>query len=400
MSTLKDNLKKYRSTLSEMWTRFTEVDKAQDNIYLNGYNNLYPNEVDAAIDNSPTARRCASVMSKFIAGKGLLNEDGTLVDLQAIGAVNKKGHTAFDIVRGASKSVTRQRGVFLWVGYGFKDGTIAPNAWEVLDFKMCRIAKEDTEENAGKIQYKDWRDTKKAKKDKSTAFDWFYPFNDKPEVVTSQILADARKAGKTDISLEEAIKHFRGQVYFLNLDPELVYPISPIDGGTFNEADTEYRVTLHTNSEVRSGFMGKTAVLTQGLDEEAAEDVVRDIKGWLGAENSSNLYHLDVAQADDLDKVLKIMQVQPQYDEKIFIETTKRIRVNIFGAFNNIPEPLVISSGSALFGTNPETYEQMKMFYTEQTEEERQAIERMMSEVGLNFTIIPLSDKPKTTPNE
>lgn len=50
-------------------------------------------------------------------------------------------------------------------------------------------------------------------------------------------------------------------------------------------------------------------------------------------------------------------------------------------AFNNIPEPLVNASDGALFGTSGETYSEMKKFYSEQNDEEREAIYKFFKDV-------------------
>ena len=115
-------------------------------------------------------------------------------------------------------------------------------------------------------------------------------------------------------------------------------------------------------------------VLTQGLDDD--NSVSEDLGKLLGAENSGSMYHLDIVQTDDISKVMKIEQLKAQFDDKLFTENDKRIRRNILGAANNIPEPLIYST-DGLFGTSGETYKEMKLFLNEQTERERTAIEKI-----------------------
>lgn len=382
---------KVRATLFEMWTRLTPVsDKEKDkNIIWNGYNNLYPDEVDAAIYNSPTARRSAQVQTSFVAGSKI-TIDGQDFDPANARYFNFKKHTIQDLVNESASSTTRQRGVFIWVGKKLKDGTIKNGDLEVLDFKTCRIGVADANDGPGKIYVRDWSKKEDPVKNKTR---FFYPYSDDEDVIIAQMRADykARKNAKAKPELEDLISNFRGQIFYLNLDKSLVYPNSQIDGGVYNECDTEYRITVHTNGEVRSGFLGKLCVLTNGIKGEIATKIAKDIKGWLGAENSANMYHLDIEQTDDLEKVLKIIQVPPQYNEKVFIETSKRIKSTIFGAFNNIPEQLVTSSGSALFGLQEGAYEKMIKFYNNQTATERREIIQMFNTLGVKIDITPLS---------
>ena len=50
-------------------------------------------------------------------------------------------------------------------------------------------------------------------------------------------------------------------------------------------------------------------------------------------------------------------------------------------SFNNIPEALVMASDDSLFGTSDGTYEQMKKFYSEQNDEERESIYKFFKDV-------------------
>jgi hypothetical protein len=393
-------VKNLRASLVELWTRIVQVDdKDANQIYINGENNAYPNEIERVINNSPTASRCARLMAKYIAGAGVVDSEGKLVKYKDLPVVNPRNNLKItDIISAASRSISYQYGVFIHVGYAVtpgdtEDGAVVKSSTlEVLDYTRCRISKEDTEENPGKIYFKDF-EVKKSKFGvgaTSADLDWFYPFNPNEAVVMAQISKDAEEKGNATGNIAEDIKHYRGQVYYLNLTPEYIYSISPADS-VYNEADTEYRISLYSNKQVRSGFLGKTAVVTAGLDPEDSEDIKKDLAEWLGAENSDNMYHLELDEATDLDAVFKIIQVKGQYDEKMFSETNMRIRKNIFGAFNNIPEALVLSADGAMFGTNSETYKQMKIFYSEQTEEEREKLQECLSFLGFPVNIKPIA---------
>lgn len=386
--------KKVRASIIEIYKRGIPIFQDRNNhVYWNGDDNLYPNEIEGIVVNSATASRAAKVMAKYIAGRGFTDE------AQDVIVNKKKNYRLSNMATFIAGNMAKQGGCFIHVGYGIADdGTIRPKQLDVLDYTKCRINKEDDAENDGKIFYKDYCDQRKgylwrgSKKEKEK---WYYPFNPIQDVVRAQIARDYKDDIVTPEDFVTALEHYRGQVFYLNLTPEYKYALAPVDS-VYNDADTEYRISLYTNMQVRSGFLGKTAVITQGLDDEQAEEIKKDIAEWLGAENTDNVFHMDVASADNLDNVLKVIQLKGQYDEKMFTETNTRIRKHILGAFNNIPEPLLFASEGALFGTSADTYTEMKLFYSEQTEEERYRLQETLIFLGFECEIEPIV-KPITT---
>lgn len=65
------------------------------------------------------------------------------------------------------------------------------------------------------------------------------------------------------------------------------------------------------------------------------------------------------------------------------------MRDNIYAAANNIPSQLV-KAESSIFGTQSETYIEMKKFYTEQTFDERDELEKTITMLGFPCKIIPV----------
>lgn len=380
--------KSVRATLIELWSRVIKIDTTKDgSVYWNGENNHYPNEIERVIINSPSASRSSKMFGKYISGKGLLDEASDVT-------VNvKKNYKLSGVAALAGQTLAKQGGAFFHIGYGFDDASgeliIVQKSLDVLDYSKCRLAKEDDENNAGKIFYKDYCE-QKSFGGKKTKTKWYYPYNPNEKVLIEQIKADyATAKGKPTEDLSEMIKHFRGQVYYLNLTPEYKYALSPFDS-VFNDCDSEYRISTYINSEWRNGLLGKTAVLTAGLDAEIADQIKEDLLNWLGSEKSSGIYHMDIEKADDLDKILKVIQVKGQFDEKMFEKTNIHLRNNILGAANNIPEALVLSSSGALFGTSADAYTEMKLFYSEQTEDERWKLSETLTYLGFPCEIKPI----------
>ncbi len=381
----------FRATLAELWTRITPIDKNKDKaVYWNGENNQYPSEIERVVLNSPTAKRASMIMGDYVAGDGL-------IDLNTDILVNeRKNYKLSQVISMGGQNVSKQGGVWFHIGYGFNDELqLIQKSLDIPDYVKFRKAKEDDDLNEGRIYYKDYCDSGwftfflgKKVKDK-----WYYPYNPTPEVVRAQIIADYKEAkGEATSELAEMLPYYRGQVYYMNTTPEYKYALAPVDS-VYNDADSEYRISLYTNKQVRTGFLGKTAVITQGLGTEQAGQISKDIANWLGAENSDSVFQLDVNQTDDLDNVLKVIQLKAQFDEKLFTETNKKLQSNILGAFNSIPEILVLSSSGALFGANAETLKQAEIFYSKQTKKYRNLLESTVNYLGFPCKIKPMVEE-------
>jgi hypothetical protein len=374
---------KVRATLIELWKKVTPF-KEQEKVFWNGENNDYSEEIERVVSNSPTGARAQVMFSKFIFGSGITEDLNLKLD---------NGTLLSEVAKDVVDDISMQYGAFIHTTYGIEtdeDGNvlILPKTPKSLDYHKCRISEDDDDGNKGMILYKHFnkQDRTVTKKEKDYKRK-YYPFNPSQSVVMQQIDADAKLAKYTGDELGEKIKHYRGQVMYVNLTPKYRYSISKFDP-VFNDLDTEYRISVYFNTSTRGGFLGKMAVLTQGLDEESAKEIKTDIANWLGAEGSSDVYHLDVEQIENLDNVLKVVQIKSQFDDKQFSVVMPNIRKNILGAANNLPEGLAFADATTLFAGSGESYKQMKQFYWEQCEWERQKIEEAFWKLGFEFNFL------------
>lgn len=389
----KSVLGKARAKFIELYSRVIkkEGDK-DDSIFYNGENNLYPNEIELAILNSPSGKNASKMMAKFISGKGVVND---------IVVNHEKNYTLSKIVKIASTDISRQNGVYFHIGQRLNDALQLEPVLDVLEYTKMRIGKEDDNDNVTKYWFKDCSKKKSLiggkDKDDST---FFYPYSDKQNVILEQIKADYKLSGAKDLDVDLSVMlpYYRGQVYYMNLTPEFKYALSPFDA-VYNDLDTESRISMYINRQVRTGFLGKTYVVTSGLDEDDETKVQDDVKLWLGSENVGGTYHFSIGATDDIEKVFKVGQVKAEIDDKLFTETKNTVKSNIYAAANNIPEQL-IKSDNTLFGTQAETYLEMKKFYSEQTLDERTELENTLTYLGFPCKIIPLIeiDEPTTIP--
>lgn len=396
-------MSKFRATLVQLWTRVITYNE-DESIYVNGEDNLYPSEMERVVMNSPTATRSANLFSKFMSGKGI-EEENIIVNA-------KDSKRLTDILKEVTDDVSVQYGAWFHVGYGVntdsENAEIKPIALTILDYVKSRKDKSDDDENKGKIWFGNYDTSEKklfsAKKDEEKK--WYYPFSKDENVILSQIRNDnkealkkAKKDGK-EMELSEMIESYRGQVYYMNLTPDFEYAVSVFDS-VFNDCDTEYRIGVYANTNTREGFLGKLAVLVSGLSETASEKIKEDIANWLGSENSSSVYFLEIEDSENLDENFKILNVESQYNDDQFDKTEARIRRNILGASNNIPEGLLFPNESGgLFAGSGEAYLQMKYFYDQQVIYERAKIEETFRLLGFPITIIPIVTNEDLKPKE
>lgn len=386
-----------RASSVEIYQREIKVSNDDNKIYSRDTDNLYPLRIEGIINNSPTARRCANMMSKYIAGAGVEQDF----------IVNRKGETINDIITQASDSVAYQYGVYFLVKYGIDEEKLGKeihfkvNSVEVLDYVKMAKSKEDDNGEKGKF-YKlrmNQKGDNFEKVNKDTPF--YYPFNNKNEVIRAQMWKDCTDRGVTNPTTAQLVKNHRGQVFYLNLTPNYTYALPLVDS-VYNDCDTEYRMGVYNNKQTRSGFLGKTIITKFKEDEFETNndgdhhrpnpndrDFNDEVRDSLGAEGSSDVLIIDVPMGatDDLRKAFVVENVKAQFDDKLFEGLEKSTERKIMKAFNNIPEALVNAGNGALFGTNAETYEQMKVFYWEQNEKERMKIEKALKMFGFDVEI-------------
>lgn len=377
---------KFRAKFVELYRRFIPLAENKDeSIYYNGENNLYPNEIELAILNSPSGKSASKVFAKYISGKGVEND---------IIVNPAKNYKLSKITRIASTDISRQNGVFFHIGQRLEQGVLIP-VLDILEYTKTRIGKEDDNDFVSKYWFKDCsleqRKSYLSNKKQDEAL-WYYPYNNDKDVILEQIFNDYIDAGGEDSEADLAtiLPYYRGQVYYMNLTPEFKYALSPFDA-CYNDLDSEYRVSMFTNRNVRTGFLGKTYVVTSGLDDEENNTVEEDIVKWLGSENIGGTYHLALEAGADIDKVFKVGQVKAEFDDKLFSETKTTLRDNIYSQANNVPSQLV-KAETSIFGTQSETYVEMKKFYTEQTYDERKELEDTLTYLGFPCKIIPIID--------
>lgn len=347
---------KWAASLVELFDRSVSV-FSDDSIHMQDSDNLYPNRIELVERNSVTAFACSNKLKSFLVGKGFMNP-----------ALNekimnpKKGLRGFDILDLIGNSLKTHKGVYVHVCYDI-EGEV--NSLDILDFKKCRRAKDDAFGSHGKIFYKDWS-VKKSIVKRNKNGKWFYPFTRDKAAIMSQMINDAKLAGVDPTDFDSLVRNYRGQVFFLNLDPHEVYPYAWIHSA-YNDADTEYRISLYRNTNYRNGFLNKTILIPNGLDEETRKGFSGLVKSWLGAENSSSVCIITPKEElVDPENVIKVIELKGTYDSKRFELDEKSVPNAIRKAYMGIPR-ILIEPEDSFFSSSGEAFEAAVDYYNKET---------------------------------
>ena len=379
-------------------------------IYMNGFDNNYPERVIRIINNSATAKPAAKLFRKYIVGKGLGDT------LNSFMFNEHKQFTLGKALSSIGDELSYHMGCFIHVNYNLDAKIISG---DVLPFEDCRIGKADDKKYSGKIVVYDNWDGSKGQVDKKK-FNIIDVFNPQEKIVLSQI----EKAG--------GIENYKGQVFYYN-PYRLIYPLSPVDN-VINDADSEYMSSVFKNRSLRKGFFGKKILITPPmLDDDLMQDdslladeslvekrrqiserdaFKKNLKKFIGADEIDGLFHMEMElEGDDIEKQMKFVDVETDINDKLFEYTEKSTANNIRKAYNNIPSILIENSDNSVFGQSGEMLKQAKVFYQEQTEEERNIIAKeiltpilkhfegfVIPQDGIN--IIPLIDTATSNKTE
>lgn len=343
-------------------------------VYANGENNDYAERVERIINNSATAKSATNLFRKYIIGKGFTDDINKFI-------VNYESETTLlKLLCQIANSYAYHKGAFLHVNYNLN---YKISSLKVLPFKHCLVGKKDDKDWNGKIcVYDNWfkEEGKKYDKKQINAIDCYNP---NPKVIKSQI----EKAG--------GIKNYKGQIYFYNPE-ETIYPLAHLDS-VLNDADSEFRAGQFKNISLRKGFFGKKVVITppmvdgelrkpmSELSEEAQEEkrlaegerqnFRKQMESFVGSDNVDGMLHLELEfEGDDIDKMMKFIDVNTNINDKLFAHTEQSVSDNILLALG-VPKILLKSNETSIFGNSGALIQEAKRFFQQQCEEDMNNIE-------------------------
>lgn len=324
-------------------------------IYKSGSNNLYSYHVKYAVLGSPTAAMAHRMHVDNI----------TALDYKDV-VINKRQDLLLSsLIRNAGVDLSLFQFYAVHVNYKWNGNEFIPTEPTILAGEDVRINKDDDRGYYSKIFVSNWRDAKTKDKD----LDWYYKYNPETSVILEQIRNDAKDADidlDSDSGIEKALRNYRGQVRILNFTGEFPYPVPMIDS-VLPDMLSEYYISLYTQGQTIDGFIAKTVAFIKSGTTEEDDEAINDMLDWLGTEGTRGIYVKEVKEVDDIEKIMKVVNFEGNYNDRMFEITEKRIRRNILQSFDNLPELLVYSGDGALFGTNPETWENAEKYYFKRT---------------------------------
>ena len=378
----KDKSNKFLIKIVELFDRVLPFSK-EEGIYKNDVDNLYPNRIEITEKNSTTANSCANKLAQYIFGKGFENKD--------VAFSNKKGEkiNLNDALQMVVNSVKTHRGAFIHLNFDVENNV---NYFDVLDYKKCRISKEDMHGYSGNIIYKDWNQKTSLYSVNKKKHLFFYPYN--PLNINAQRKIDSPKSENA----QDLIRNYRGQVLFLSLDNSNVYPYAWLSGQSVYDADSEFRLALYRNSSIRKGFQDKTMFVLNGFDKETSKDFDEEAQKWLGSENAGSIFTFKIPEfLENPEKVIVPIQLKSSYDSKKFELDEKAFENSIRKSYLQIPKILINDNDGGIFGTSAEALKEAQRIYSNETAFIREKIadtfERVLS---VPNTILPLIDEPIT----
>jgi hypothetical protein len=374
METKKSN--KFLINIVELFDRVLPYNK-ENGIYENDIDNLYPNRIEVTEKNSTTANSCANKLAQYINGKGFVNSEITFL--------GKKGQiiSINEALQMVVESVKTHRGAFIHLNFDVENKV---NYFDVLDYKKCRLAKEDDLNYSGNIIYKDWSKKGNNFNLNKTKFVEFYPYN--PFNINAQRKKDSAK----DADLLTQIINYKGQVLFFSLDNSNVYPYAWLSGQAVYDADSEFRLSLYRNASIRNGFQDKTMFILNGFDEKTKKDFDEKSAKWLGAENSGSIFNFATeAYLENPEKVIVPIQLTSSYNSKKFETDEKAFENSIRKCYLGIPSILVSDKDGGVFGTSGTAIKEAQRMYSNETNFLRDRISEIFIKItGIENSIIPL----------
>jgi hypothetical protein len=388
--------------LLELLKKVVTFDKSLG-IHINGFDNNYPERVERIINNSATAKPAAKLYRKYLLGRGLSPDMNDFI-------VNPfTGITLLQFLRSITVSMAYQNGVAIHINYNLNFDKISLT---VIPFGHCRVGKKDDKDYNSKIIVSPkWSEFVNIKDLKPQIFDVYNP---DPKVIQQQI----NKAG--------GIKNYKGQIFFYHPESD-IYPLAHVDN-VMMDADSEHMSSVFKNTSLRKGFFGKKIVITPPMldsalrtpDSELDDEMLgrkklqlserdafrKDMLSFIGADNSQGAFHVELEyEGDDIDKAIKFIDVETNINDSLFQHTENSCANNIRKAYSNIPSILIENNDGSMFGQSGEMLNQAKMFYQDQTEEDRDTIESEILKPMLykfskfefdpkQIKIIPLIQKP------
>lgn len=348
--------------------------KGTSGIMTFGYANDYPQVIEKLILNSQTARSCANIYARFIAGSGFTNpEIGSVV----VGYDERGKKITLDKMRGIiATSLAMFNGAFIHCNENLNKEV---GNTRLIQFKNCRFSAIDDAGYCGKVAvHPNWSKDVDLKKFNSSDVSWYFNFN------LDSIESNVKATGGFDA--DGNFKGFKGQVYFLSFDDQYIYPLSPFDS-VYLDMDTEYQIQLFKNREIRDGFSDKIVMSIDPPDDETERrKTIKECQDWMGPDGKKLLiFESEFDESGNLkkDASFNVQEIKTNINDKLFENWEKSLANNIRKAIY-IPAVLIDYEQGQLSQASGEMLTQAIGYYNGLTNILRQQLSEAIGEIYSN----------------
>lgn len=366
--------------------------KKRTQFIANGVDDKYPEDMENLVNNSITAKQCATLYSDFLVGEGF-EDEGLNEIIVGYNEQSNKDITAYDLLNKIAYSFSRHSGVYLIVQ---RNGNLKIKSINYRTSRDCRFGKQDDNEFKGKIGiYDKWGESKFNSDDVKC----YNVFDSKEKNIKYQITGSATPS---NLELAEKLKKWNGQVYFTFLNDEYTYPLSHIDV-VQHDSDTEFQISLFKNGELRRGFFAKQIIAYEEFESEQDEyEFIQDLKSFEGAsEGGSSMLVQGMGVNEKGEPVMPfaIKEINQNINDALFERYEKSTSNNIRKAYKNPPPVLIDIVEGKMGNTSGESIREAFNFYNYQTKKDRDIIKGIFTELMSAWHDEQYSDRDWTIKN-
>lgn len=327
-----------------------------------GEKNDYPQQVVEVVSASPTGKPCVSVYSKFIAGRGFVDQSFYKM------AVNGKGQTNDYILDQISRDFGIFGGFALHLNY---NANFQVTEIQHLPFETVRFEKLDEEGRFNRVAlHPDWgRRFTNLRRWKKEDIDFIDLYDPDPKVIIRQV----EEAG--------GWAAYKGQVYYFSNEGEKVYPL-PVFDNVLTDMNTQEGISNVSNRNARNNFLTAGMLVDYLNTDESQDQETETEKSLLEYQDDMQAGNMIYTQCKDPSEKPEFIPFKGENYDKTFDSTRKAVREDIGAAFNQ-PPILRAENVGANFGAD--LMKNAYKYYNSVTENERYAIERVFEQIFKNW---------------
>lgn len=350
--------------------------------------NAYPQRMLELVAQSPTAKQCWQLRSKYVAGNGF--EQDKLGET----VINDKGLKLAKLLKCIAVDKAFFTGFAIHINYNANF-----EISEVSYVKFEDVRQGDPDDETRKDMYAvyfDWG-KKTWKSIYSGKIDYFHRYNPDPEVITKQVIE------------ADGWDNYKGQLYYFN--PEIDdYPLIEADS-VWEDFETEAGIKVFNNREITTGFMPAFMLFMKARQEEGGNQAPTDGASYQyrpsqlevnlgkmqGAKRSQQGVVIEYENEDEKPVLEKF---DMQNNDKLFEVTADSVEARIIKGWG-IPKELVNSEKASGLSNGGEKKQAIREF-NDITGPDRLELIEVLSEIfshfytpvnpSDNWNIIPIPD--------